>query len=184
MSEKVEKTGAMPHHVLQCVHYLLANKMDEAALVYICKDDLIAQQFQIFNSKETLKMYRDDVKMMTDYYNASNFKNPMKTLPPKEPPVLFAEGVWRFEKNFKVEYSNFLELLYQYKTPEAYRMAWQYKVSSWNRVFKRCIQGANMTPKNKEAIADALKYFPAWDKFVAKAKAAGAFEKPGEGEDE
>lgn len=184
MSEKVEKTGAMPHHVLQCVHYLLANKMDEAALVYICKDDLIANQFQIFNNKETLKMYRDDVKMMTDYYNASNFKNPMKTLPPKEALVNFVEGVWRFEKSFKVEYSNYLELLYGYKSPEAYRMEWQYKISSWNRVFKRCVKGDKMTDNNKNVIAEVSKSFPQWDKYVLLAKKAGAFQKPEEAEDD
>jgi len=29
-----------------------------------------------------------------------------------------------------------------------------------------------------------MKYFPQWDKFVAKAKAAGAFQKPDENEEE
>lgn len=184
MSEKVERSGPMPHHILQCVHYLLANKMDEAALVYICKDDMLTHQFQVFNSKETLKMYRDDVKTITEYYNASNFKNPMKTLPPKEEEVLFAEGVWRFEKNFKVEYSNFLELLYNIKTPEVYRYKWQYKIAAWNRVFKRAVRGDNITAANTVIIKEALKQFPNWDKLVAKAKAAGAFQKPDENEDD
>lgn len=179
MSAKIEKTGEpMPHHVLQCQHYLLANKMDEAYLVYISKDDLISYQFSIVNNKETLRLYRDDLKKMTEYYNAGfDKKNPLKLAPPKEPLILFVEGMWRFEKNFKVEYSPYLSMIYQYETPEAYRMAWQYKTSSWNRVFKRCVQGANMTDKNKAAIKDAIQYFPAWDKYVAKAKAAGAFQK-------
>jgi len=184
MSEKIEKTGAMSHHVLQCMHYLLANKMDEASLFYICKDDMIGQQFQIVNNKEILKAYRDDVKQMTEYYNASNFKDPMKTLPPKEALINFIDGVWRFEKNFKVEYSNYLEIIYGYATPEAYRMAWQYKIAGWNRVFKRAVKGDNITPANKIIIADAIKHFPLWDKYVAKAKAAGAFQKPEEEEEE
>lgn len=184
MYEKIEKSGAMPHHVLQCVHYLLANKMDEAALVYICKDDMLSHQFQIFHNKETLKMYKNDVALMTEYYNGSNFKSPMKTLPPKEHEILFAEGVWRFEKNFKVEYSNFLELLYGFKTPEEYRYKWQYKISAWNRVFKRCVRGDNMTAANKTIITEAVKAFPVWDKYVSKAKAAGAFQTNQEDEDE
>lgn len=184
MSDKVERTGAMPHHVLQCVHYLLANKMDEAALVYISKDDLLSHQFQVFNSRATLKLYKDDVSLMTDYYNASNHKNPLKTLPPKEHEVLFVEGMWRFEKNFKVEYSNFLQMLYSYKTPEEYRYKWQYKVTAWNRVFKRIVRGDNITPANKTIIEDMKKHFPEVDKYVAKAKAAGAFQKAEEEETE
>ena len=37
---------------------------------------------------------------------------------------------------------------------------------------------------NKEVIADALKTFPNWDRLVAKAKAAGAFQDPNEEEEE
>ena len=122
---------------------------------------------------------------MTKFYNAGfNPKNPQELMPPKEDLVLFEEGVWRFAKNWNVEYSDYLTFLYGYDTPEAYRMAWQYKLSSWNRVFKRCVKGDRMTDKNKEAIADALKHFPNWDKLVAKAKAAGAFQKPDENEDD
>lgn len=189
MMEKIQKTGQpMSHHVFQNFTYVYGNEIGVTTgkLLYICKDDCIMEEFVIDNNEEILKAYKADVRQMTKYYNAGfDPKNPQKLMPPKEPLVLFEDGVWRFAKNWNVEYSDYLEFLYGYATPEAYRMAWQYKVSSWNRVFKRCCQGARMTDKNIDAITDAKKYFPLWDKYVAKAKAAGAFQKPEEeGEDE
>jgi len=184
MSEKIEKTKEpMPHHVLQCGHYLLANKLDEASLVYVCKDDLISHQFQIFNDKNLLKAYRADIKQMTDYYNASNHSNPLKTLPPKEPTILFEEGTWRFTKNFKVEYSSYLEMLYGFESPEDFRLRYQSTVASWNRVFKRIVRGDNITAANKIIIAEVEKVLPL-DKYVQLAKKDGAFQKPEENEEE
>lgn len=188
MMEKVEKTGfPLYHHVMQIFHYVYGNEdgIQRGKLFYVGKDDCLMHEFDVKGDDRLLEMYKADLKQMTKYYNAGfDKKNPKKLMPPLEPLVLFEDGVWKFSKNWNVEYSNYLTYLYGYDSPEAYRMAWQYKISSWNRVFKRCCQGANMTPKNKEAIADALKYFPTWDKYVAKAKAAGAFQKPEENEEE
>lgn len=83
-----------------------------------------------------------------------------------------------------VQYSNYLTYLYGYKNFEEFKLKWQYILASWNRTFKRCVTGANMTAKNKEVIGDAIKQFPDWDMYVAKAKAAGVFQKPEEEEDE
>lgn len=189
MMEKIQKTGEpMPHHVFQNFHYVYGNEagIQNGKLLYICKDDCIMEEFVIDNNEKILAAYKEDVKKMTKYYKAGfNPKNPQELMPPKEPLVLFEEGVWRFAKNWNVEYSDYLSYLWpEYPTPEAYRMAWQYKVSSWNRVFKRCVKGDRMTDNNKQAIADALKHFPLWDKYVAKAKAAGAFQKPEEGDED
>lgn len=188
MMEKVEKTGhPLYHHALQAFHYVYGNDegINLGKIFYVGKDDCLMQEFDVHNDERLLEIYKNDLRLMTKYYNAGfNPKKPQELMPEKEPLVLFEEGVWKFSKNWNVEYSNYLTFLYGYATPEAYRMGWQYKVSSWNRVFKRCVQGANMTPKNKEAIADALKFFPKWDKLVAKAKAAGAFEKNDDDSDE
>lgn len=185
MSQKIEKTNEpMAHHVLQCVHYLLANKMDESALFYVSKDDLIGYQFQVLNCKETLKAYRDDVKQMTDYYNASNQKNPLKTLPPVEPEILFDDVLFRFQMNFRVEYSNYLTMLYGYGTPEEYRMKWTPEVGKWNRVFKRYVRGDKITEMNKIVLKELTKVFPEWEKYAHKAKMEGAFLKPEEMEEE
>lgn len=180
MMEKIQKTGEpMPHHVLQIFHYIYGNDVgiDEGKITYVCKDDCIMEEFEIYNNEQLLAAYKDDIRKMTAYYNKGfDPKNPFELMPPKESMILFEEGVWRFAKNFNVEYSPYLELLYKYQSPEAYRMAWQYKISSWNRVFKRCVKGNNMTEKNNEVIADAKKHFPKWDSLVAAAKKAGAFQ--------
>jgi hypothetical protein len=143
MMEKIQRSEKpIPHNVLQSYHYILANKeLDEAKINYICKDDSIMQEFTIENSRGITKLYREDVEKMTEYFRASNHKKPLKTLPPKEPLVLFDPILFRFEKNFKIEYSNYLELLYRYKTPEEYRDRWVKSVSGWNAAFKRCVLG-------------------------------------------
>ena len=187
MMEKVQKTGAMPHHILQNYHYVKGNDLglQYGKLEYLCKDDCIMEEKDLYDSKEVYGYYRQDIKQMTEYYNEGfDKRNPIKLMPPKEPLVLFEEGVWRFTKNFKVEYSPYLTMLYGYETPEAFRMAWQYKVTSWNRVFKRYVRGDNITDSNKKAREEAVKSFPQWDHYIKVARKAGAFQKPEEAEEE
>lgn len=187
MMEKIQKTGQpMGHHNLQNFHYVHGNEENirQGKLFYICKDDCIMEEFDVLDNEENLVKYKADIKLISRVYaNGFDKKNPLALMPPKESLVTFEDGVWRFAKNWNVEYSDYLKLLYGYETPEAYRMAWQYKVSSWNRVFKRCVRGDNMTSKNMEVIVEAKKMFPKWDKYVAMAKAAGAFQKEEEVED-
>lgn len=191
MAAKVEKTGAMPHHVLQAGHYIIGTGetpgnavVDEAYIVYVCKDDCLMQQFDLGVSDVLIKEYKKDVKAMTAIYEKGfDPANPMRFAPPKDPEFTFVEGVWRFEKNFQVEYSPYLTMLYGYETPEKFRMNWQYKITAWNRVFKRVVKGENITPKNIAIIDQASKEFPDWVKMVKKAKAAGAF-KDGDDQEE
>jgi hypothetical protein len=140
------------------------------------------EEFDITEEKSVFDVYKEDVRLMTKYYNAGfNRQVPLELMPGKEPEVFFEEGTWRFVKNWKVEYSNYLTLLYGYETPEQYgKFKWQRTLASWNRVFKRCVRGDNITPKNKEVIAQASRLFPQWDKYVGKAKKDGAFRKPEE----
>lgn len=188
MMEKVQKLNSpLEHHKLQIHHYVAGNDQgyQEGKAFYVCKDDCILEEFDLNKDNGTEHVYRKDLKEMTlAYNNGFSNKNPMSLMPPKEPLVLFEEGMYRFSKNWKVEYSNFLTYLYGYETPEAYRMAWQKKTTSWNRVIKRCIRGDNITTKNLEVIADGKKHFPLWDKYVTLGKKAGAFQKPEETEED
>jgi len=186
--EKIQKTGLpQGHHVLQIFHYIIGNELgiNTGKLMYVCKDDCITEEFDVVNDDRFMEAYKTDIKMMTKLYNAGfDKKDPTKLMPAKEPLVIFEEGVWKFSKNFKVEYSSYLQYLYGYETPEKYRMAWQYKISSWNRVFKRCVKGDRITDKNEDVIKEASKIFP-WDKYVKMAINAGAFKSTEEeGEDE
>jgi len=184
ISTRLQNTGTpMPDHVMQAFHYVLANKMD-ALLIYICKDDAMCHQFEVTKTKQLLKLYTEDVATMTDYFKGSG-KNYLKNIPEKAPEVYFDQPSFTFLKNSQVAYSPYLTMLYDLKDFDAFKYKWQYKVTAWNRVFKRAVKGENITPANTVIIKDALKFFPLWDKYVAKAKAAGAFQKPEEeGEDE
>lgn len=185
ISEKIEKTKQPnnQHDVLQALHYLLANKMDEAKLIYVCKDDNIMHEFDINIDKALLKIYRNDVKAMTECIQAANKKNPVKSRPPNEAEVIFEPGVYRFSKNWRVEYSSYLEMLYGYATPKVFQMKWVKTVASWNRTFKRCVKGDRMTDLNLKTIIEAEKVFPEWDKWVQIAKADGAFQTQEEDEE-
>ena len=185
VSDLMEKTGKpRPRHPFQILHYEIANKMNDGQLLYINKDSFYCHQFEINPTKQLLKEYKTDVAQMTEYINGSG-KNFLKNMPPKAPEILFYDEEYRFAKNTDVEYSPYLTMLYGFKDFEEFNYKWKYKVPGWNRVFKRCVKGENITPANTTIIKDAQTFFPEWDKYVAKAKAAGAFQKPEEeGEDE
>lgn len=205
MMEKVQKTGAMAHHILQNYHYTKGN--DEGILSgkigYICKDDCIMEEFDIaYDSNEIKKIYVKDIKQMTEYYEAGfDKKDPKRFMPPIEPEVLYDDKLFKFSKNWSVEYSNYLTYLYGYETPAHYGMwKWQPKTAAWNRAFKNFvldgqsveykskgetkIKVVKLTDNNREKRAEALEYFPQWDKLVSLAKKAGAFQKQEENEEE
>lgn len=200
MMEKVQRTGAMSHHVMQDFHYVHGNDQGIQAgkISYLCKDDCIMEEFDVPNSEEIFQQhYKPDIKRMTGFYNEGfDKKNPLKRMPPKEPMVIFEDGLYRFNKNWNVEYSPYLKMLYGYEEPESYRDSWMGKVKSWNYTFKRhVLEGtviqkksksgemvtsvAKLTDANIETIKEASKAFPDWGKYVKKARAAGAFKKEG-----
>lgn len=184
VSDLIEKSNKpRAGHPLQTLHYLLANKeIPEGFIGYINKDSFEYNQFLVQPTKDLLKQYRDDVKTMTDYYNNSG-KNFLKNMPPKSPEVVFEEASFRFVKSNGAEYTPYLTMLYGYKNIDEFKERWQKPLNSWNYTFKRVVLGKNLTPTNKEAIIEAKKVFPEFDKYVAKAKASGAFETPETEED-
>jgi hypothetical protein len=180
-----------PRHTLQPLHYLIANpEISAAQLLYVSKDDAIMETFIITETKELRKIYVTDVKMMTEYYNGSTEKNYLKNAPPKEKELIFEEDSFTFQKNMNVQYSNFLSLGWGYEDYDAFEKRWAPVKASYNRVFKRhVLEGTEtigrtgkpsimkLTSANLEVIKEAQKDFPLWDKWIAKAKAAGAFQK-------
>lgn len=171
-------------HDLQCLHYLLSNKDISAGLLqYISREDAMLHDFKIERSTSLLKLYKKDVATMTEYYNAGK-KNYLKNMPPPDEELIFEEAAWKIAKNNKVEYSPYLTYTYGYKSIDDYNGRWKSSISRWNRVFRKCVLGEKITADNMLAMREAKVYFPGWDKLVSKAKAAGAFEKPEEVEDE
>lgn len=183
VGDLIEKTNKpRPRHPFQILHYELANKMNDGVLLYVNKDSFMCYQFDIELTKQLVKEYKTDVKQMTEYINGAG-KNYLKNMPPLAPEVKYYDDEFRFAKNTDVEYSPYLTMLYGYENFEAFKYKWQYKIPGWNRVFKRMVKGDNITAANTVIIKDMKEHFPEVDKYVAKAKAVGAFEKSEEEDD-
>jgi len=204
MMEKVQKSGAMSHHILQDFHYVYGNtdKINSGKICYIDRDSCLMEEFDVNNDEKTFQIYKADIKKMTEYYNAGfDKKNPLKLAPPKDPHVLFEEGTWRFTKNFNVEYSNYLTMVYGFETPEDFRNSCQSKIAAWSRAFKRYVlEGkeikrkvggeiktsiCELTASNKSKRDECIKEGFDWDKYVKAARKDNAFvDKPDDNEDE
>ena len=165
--DRYDAVGPDLNHKLQVFHYLKATGLEEGHLVYFCKDDLRMIEFGIFNTPtnptEIEEIYRHDIETITQYYQRG-------IEPPKEPEVLFDNELFKFNTNWKVEYSSFLTKIYGYSEPESYREKWDRKVAQFNRTFGRVVTGKNMTDLNKQVIEEATALFPEFNDFVALAK--------------
>jgi hypothetical protein len=161
MYEHYEQEGADPRHKAQLFHYLKSKGLDEGHILYVCKDDLRLLEFHVMNPSEVEDYYKKDIEVMTKYVKEG-------VQPPLEEMVLFNK--FKFATNFKVAYSNYIKLLYGYDSQFAYDEAWKDEVAKWNRVYKRCVDGDKMTPKNLEVI-ERIKYlYPNFEELVILGK--------------
>lgn len=156
---------AADNHYLQAFHYLIGTGMNEAHIVYINKDNCMLLELPLYRSDKSIEdLYRKDIEQMTYF-----IKN--EVVPPKEDEVSFNTQSLSFRINWKIEYSDYLTLIYGYDRPELFREKWDKPIKSWNRVLKRCINGDNMTKGNIEAISDIRKHFPNFDDYVEVGRA-------------
>ena len=162
MYDMYERNGAASdNHQLQCFHYLIGGGFDEGRVVYINKDNCLLLEFPIYRNDTKLEqMYRNDIAQMTEYITSG-------APPKKEDEVLFDPNTLTFKMNYKVEYSDYLTMIYGYERPELYRERWDKLVKSWNRVYKRCVNGDKMTKLNLEAIVEVKKVFSNFDELVS-----------------
>ncbi len=148
--DKVERTGKpIAGHDLQLFHYIKNKKMD-GAIVYICRDD--ARMIEMFISQddpELLAAYEAKVKKISKFFYANE-------QPPIEPLVLFDVEEARFSKNFNIEYSGYLTMLYNFQDQADYDENVGPMVDRWNRVLGRIRDGKEMTDNNQEAIAEMI----------------------------
>lgn len=153
------------NHRSQEFHYLKALGMNEGHIVYVCRDDCMLLEFPVLNPSPVEAEYVADLTEITGYILN-------KERPCLEQEILFDEKLFRFEKNWKIEYSNYLTMLYGFEEPIHYREKVDKTIASYNRTFKRCVVGDKMTKLNLEVIEIAKKRFPAWDELVDRAKEA------------
>jgi hypothetical protein len=164
--DRVEQGVADPNHKLQLFHYLKASDMDEGHIVYICKDDCRMMEIGVMNPSEVESDYKKDIETITSYYSHQE-------LPPKEAEVTFEEETFKFRKNWKVGYSNYLTMNYGYKDTAEFDLRWDKSIASWNRVFARFVQKANITTLNMEIAKEIKTYFPNFEDMVVIAQNSG-----------
>jgi hypothetical protein len=147
------------NHACQLFHYLKAKNYTEGHIVYICRDDLRMLEFGVFNPSKWEDIYKADITKMTNF-----IKN--KIEPEKELKIVFNEEDYKFNKNWKVEYSNYLQMLYGYERPDLFVDEVKPLVAQFNRVLVRCLQGKEMTKLNLSVIDELKKQFPNFDEIV------------------
>jgi hypothetical protein len=145
---KVEATGKpLSGHGLQAYHYARNSKM-ETSIVYICRDDLRMMEIPILPYMEDLEeKYIEKIRIVSDYYHSGE-------LPEKEPLIEYDLVDGTFSKNFRVEYSNYLTMLYGFEKPAEYDEMFAKRVIAWNGVMKRIRAGKTMTKLNEERLKE------------------------------
>jgi hypothetical protein len=176
MFDRYNKLGVDPRHACQAFHYLKGNDLDEAHVVYFCKDDLRIAELGVLNPSPIEDIYKDDIENITYYYTRS-------IEPKHEDELIFDEIAGRFSANHKVKYSNYITRLYGYADQAEFEAKYKPIVGSWNRVLNRCVRHDNMTDKNKVVIEEIQKVFPKFPEIVNSLIAKGAtVDEPEEGE--
>jgi hypothetical protein len=135
----------LDYHVGQAYHYQRNNEFGyKADIAYISKDTALLHQFGL-DPVEIEPAYMKDIVQMTYFYTKD-------IQPPLEPLMGFDESVGNFSKNLKVEYSNYLTMLYGYKSPDDYRRSIMPTVKRWNNALTRFakIEVGALTPTGKE----------------------------------
>jgi len=161
------------NHMYQGWVYGEATGLD-VDIIYICRDDMRILQYSLKPIMDGLKKeVQKDVEEITKYYTQD-------ITPEIEKLIIFENG--KFAKNWKVEYSNYLSMLYTYETkdeegakiiksfedPMEYYEWAQPIVSAFNRVIKRIEEGKELTKSNQEHIANMLKFGYDINKIVTK----------------
>lgn len=142
--DKLQNGGYISGHDLQIYHYLKGLNMPQGEIDYISKNDALMETRVVNYPDEKLeRRYTEDLVTLKGYLDA-------KQQPPKEPMILFEE---KFTKNFNVEYSNYLTLVYGFKEPMEYSELVKGKIQRWNRVLARLKdiqEGKRGKPTKKE----------------------------------
>lgn len=129
--DKLQNGGNIIGHDLQIHHYLKGLNMPQGEIDYISKNDALMETSIInFPNLELDNKCEQDLITLKGYLVA-------KQQPPKEPLILFEE---KFTKNFGIEYSSYLTLVYGFKEPMEYSELVKGKIGRWNRVLARLKQ--------------------------------------------
>lgn len=174
---RIEKIGKpLESHILQTCHYKIGRQLNDGVVAVLCRDDLRLFEYHVTKADE--KRYVERVNELAAIVKSNK-------QPPLEEQIIFDEVMGKFSKNLKIEYSNFLTLMFpQYERPDMYSDAVKPMVAKWNRVLARLKKVEvgektkpskkfpdgkliELTPKNIEAIEEMKQH--GWDaKALAK----------------
>lgn len=147
MFERYSATDkANPHHIFQTFHYLKAFNMPKGIISYTSKDDGLLLEFPVYNPSSVEAVYKQEIGAITKWYESGD-------LPPLEKEIIFDEIAGKFTSNWRIQYSNYLTMLYpKYQRSDQYADAVKGRVSSWNRSIKRLqdIDAGKTTTTGKE----------------------------------
>lgn len=149
---------ASRNHRLQLFHYLKSDNYPFGLILYICRDDLRIIEIPVGNPSETEDEYRRAIETISGYYQAHkdtpidsfllkpdtadeikwqyNFAG-IEGLPPLEKDIVFDEDLGKFSRNWNVEYSSYLSMLYGYADQMAFEEVVMPQVGRWNRIMAR-----------------------------------------------
>jgi hypothetical protein len=177
MMDSMERTHrSSQNHRLQLFHYLKARNHPHGNVVYVCRDDLRMLEVPVsLDDEQTENEYRSTIEGITVFYERHK-KTPLDSflikpdstdtlkwnynpdgvegLPPLEPFILWDKDLAKFARNWGVEYSGYLTMLYGFQTQLEFEEVVMPVVARWNRVLGRIKKGDKMTPKNLEAIEE------------------------------
>lgn len=152
MFEKDMKTKrGQKAHRMQLTHYLVGKNRRAGELFYICRDDCRLLEVPVLNPGANVDEYKKRIQELT-------VVAAMTEQPAIEPLVLFDEDEGKFSKNWRIEYSSYLTMLYGYERPDLYADEVKPMVARWNRVMGRVKKGEKMTPGNLEAIEEMKRW--------------------------
>lgn len=157
MMDSMEKTqNASKNHRLQLFHYLKAENFPRGHVVYICRDDLRMLEVGVENPSEVEEEYKKAIEEISGYYarhkdtpleqflikpaSADDLKwtwVPLEGLPPLEKYIVWDNDLKKFSRNWGVEYSSYLTMLYGFQTQLEFEELVMPIVSRWNRVLSR-----------------------------------------------
>ena len=163
----MEKTKrASRNHRLQDFHYLKAKDNEHGKVVYVCRDDLRMMEMPVkLSDKKTEAEYRGAIEEITAYFKPfehtplekfivfdENKKPlafmPLEGMPPLEKNIVWDDDYCKFARNWGVEYSSYLTLLYGFADQMMFEDAVMPSVARWNRVMGRIKRADKMTDKN------------------------------------
>lgn len=157
MMNGMELTGrALRNHRLQLFCYLKAINYPRGNVVYICRDDMRMLEIAVENPSDVEEEYRKVIEEISGYY-ARHKDTPIESflikpdsadelkwkwvqldgLPELEKFIVWDNDLKKFSRNWGVEYSSYLTMLYGFENQLAFEEVVMPIVARWNRVLGR-----------------------------------------------